>query len=498
MSPSTKPATIGPDGGLDDGQDGESLSRPRSPPSPSATPLAALSTELIDMILSFLDAVDLVSLSMTNRKLHEHAISEYQWQRRVQDNVPGQIVTKTGPCGTYRDLYAAHNLLWFLPKHKIWFCDRDLTGKLIIVRFDQRRGCIEGYQLLAVNNRATQHWPADDQVIIHDFEPQIKLHLDKPVLRFCAGQRRQARNKPFADEMPMSLEHGEGTLFSNLLLARALDAEVADERLALCFPYGNVWPPPAIPADHRVSGAQPWQTSVDLSADDRPKSRREVSDQAFRVREWFEMAGTRAAAGLLGEAAIIASWMDESTAVHMGDKVTTFSTLDARLYTPTATKPWRGIWVGDYSGHGCEFLLMNQPDDEPATDGELGLVRGEQETEGGWQQRRQDARIYRGRLEAIKLTGDPNVPRGEYTFVAEDLGPGGFNGVATDAPFIGAQGARVVRSKGHVAATGFVDDKYMESQLLLISPDRMAQYWVEFGHISFFHREEEDAEYEYP
>lgn len=28
----------------------------------------------------------------------------------------------------------------------------------------------------------------------------------------------------------------------------------------------------------------------------------------------------------------------------------------------------------------------------------------------------------------------------------------------------------------------------MESQLILISHDRLAQYWVGFGHISFFER----------
>lgn len=31
-------------------------------------------------------------------------------------------------------------------------------------------------------------------------------------------------------------------------------------------------------------------------------------------------------------------------------------------------------------------------------------------------------------------------------------------------------------------------DKYIESQLMLVSHDRLAQYWVGFGHISFFER----------
>jgi hypothetical protein len=31
-------------------------------------------------------------------------------------------------------------------------------------------------------------------------------------------------------------------------------------------------------------------------------------------------------------------------------------------------------------------------------------------------------------------------------------------------------------------------DKYIEGQLILISHNRLAQYWVGFGHISFYER----------
>jgi hypothetical protein len=31
-------------------------------------------------------------------------------------------------------------------------------------------------------------------------------------------------------------------------------------------------------------------------------------------------------------------------------------------------------------------------------------------------------------------------------------------------------------------------DKYIESQLIMISPNKLAQYWVGFGHISFYER----------
>ncbi|ODA79618.1 hypothetical protein RJ55_05212 [Drechmeria coniospora] len=472
----------------------------------SGTRLVALPPELIDAILSYLSAQDLALVSATCHALRKHANSDIHWQRLVQSSVPGQTIRMPGPCASFRELYATHDPLWFLPKYKIWFCDRDLMGKLIVARFDQRRGCIEAYQLLAVSTQTSfEHWTADDQVIIHGFEPQVKLHLDKPILQFRVQDKhgdggfstRPGANR-FADEMPMRLEERMGAMFSNFMLTRSLDAEAADERLGEDYPYSNIWPPPAIPARRRLSGVRSGQGFATLSLTDRPQARSEVSDQTFRVRQWMEMAGTPALPGLIGQVSGLAGMVRVLSepgpasslprgvaSVHIGEELITYSTLDPALYTPTLAKPWRGIWVGDYSGHGCEFLLINQPDDPPTSDAELGLVRGERETDEDWERRRLDARVYRGRLEAVKLTGDPNVPRGEYTFVADDLGPGGLVGVASDAPFVGV---RVVHSKGHVADTGFIRDKYVESQLLLISPNKLAQHWLGFGHISFFER----------
>jgi hypothetical protein len=65
--------------------------------------------------------------------------------------------------------------------------------------------------------------------------------------------------------------------------------------------------------------------------------------------------------------------------------------------------------------------------------------------------------IYRGRIEAVKLTGDPNIPRGEYTFIAPDIGPNGLLRVASEELF---KGARIVKSVGHIAARGFRDGKF--------------------------------------
>lgn len=79
-----------------------------------------------------------------------------------------------------------------------------------------------------------------------------------------------------------------------------------------------------------------------------------------------------------------------------------------------------------------------------------------------------------GSIEAIKLTGDVNVPRGECTWFADDIGDGGLIRIAEDETF---KGARIVKSMGHVAAQGFVNDRFIPSQLIMISHDLLAQYW---------------------
>lgn len=447
-----------------------------------ASRFLSMPPELVDSILSYLSPYDLISVSATCLTLYGHALSDVVWQPIVQHHVPGVAVRTSYPCTSFRELYAEHDRLWFLPKYKIWFCDRDLTGKLILVRFDHRRGCIEGFEMLAVSNRTSyEHWSANHQVVIHRFEPSVKLHLDRPVLQFKVGDRqadggfstRPGANR-FADEIPMVLDDRLQNMYSNFLLTKPLSHEDADAMLSDDYPYGHVWPPPVVPACHHAAGVRSGEDIHRLSPGDRPRRRSEVSDQTFRIRRWIQMTGTPAhpgvgidqMGGFAGVIPIQAALQQGGTGhvgagpvgAHIGEEVMTYSTLDPALYTPTPTKPWRGIWVGDYSGHGCEFLLINQPDDPPATDAELDLVRRPAETDGEWENRRLEARIYRGRLEAIKLTGDPNVPRGEYTFVADDLGPDSFVGLASEPPFVGA---RVVKSKGHVAGTGFVQGEML-------------------------------------
>ena len=413
----------------------------------------------------------------------------------MQSNVPGVRVSSPYPCDTFKELFVAHDPRWFLPRYKIWFSDRDIVGRLILVRYDPRRGCIEGYQLVAFSNQSTlETWHANSHVTIHSFKPSVKLHLDKPILNLNANSlenmirakrtalmslplrpdtggegSQSSRDQPeqashltwsrpsniFQAETPMVLGSGADGMFSNFILAKPLTPSFATHRASFPFPYGDVWPPPAIPAAHRVAGVTLHMLEAPAgTVPHRPSRREELSDRAFRIRSWVEL-GSSARARHRNQMMWTTALSDlinmpVSVGVHIGEEIATYSTLDPALYTPTEEKPWRGVWVGDYSGHGCEFLLINQQDHEG--DEPVELVQMQDETSEEFKRRNKEARLYRGRLEAIKLTGDPNVPRGEYTFIADDLGEKGYVTTVREEPF---KGARVVRSRGHIADTGF-------------------------------------------
>ncbi|CAN8101280.1 unnamed protein product [Discula destructiva] len=541
----------------------------------SALSLPSLPSELIDHILAYLAPLDLATVCLVNHTLRAHALADHLWQGLVQSNVPGVKVTSPAPCASFRELYIAHDPHWFLTKYKIWFCDKDLTGKLILARYDQTRGVVEGYQLLANSTKksSTTNSNLMDNVVleVHEFNPEVKLHLEKPVMQLRANSleklMRAAKTKlappvsnsttstkgltgiaarwvntfgsasssttttappqpsssanaqvqnRFSEETPMSLDgRASDTMFSAFMLAKAMSTEAVEERKYADFPYGNMWPPPAIPTAERVSAAHymsgnrmlDHSKANGVAPEDRPLKRSEISDKAFRIRSWLARPTSSSSAwasplngwpfqenaSLFGQST--QQWLPSyspgslsptpSSSAHIWDSVTTYSTLDPVDYTPTAEQPWKGIWVGDYSGHGCEFLLMKQHHATPFDAAAFDATRTEDETDAEFAARRADARKYRGSLEAIKLTGDPNVPRGECTFRAADLGEEGYETTIEAPPFAGA---RVVRSQGHVAMTGFTHDRYIPSQLLLISENRLAQYWVGYNHVSFFER----------
>ncbi|KAK3292895.1 uncharacterized protein B0H64DRAFT_202910 [Chaetomium fimeti] len=487
---------------------------------PGACSLATLPAEILASILSYLAPDDLGRISGTCRVLYLHSTDDRLWRRHVQENVPGQDITSSHPYTNFRELYSAHDPHWFVPKYKFWFSDTGLPGRIIITRYNQREGTIEGYQLLCQNVNTSFHtWHAPGPSIVSGFSPSLHLHHQLPAFRLSgrphstdpanayesgssssssgsACQDEDTRGRTgFRSEVLME-PSPTSSVKNSFSYARCLSPDDLAARASPRFPHNHVWPSPLIASDHRVLGAGLAQPMT-LRLKDRARSRREVYDKAFRIHKWlmvqqFEQpiveAGTFGAHFRSEQAGATPRYFGLPTIAKLGEEVATYSTLDPAQYTPTATKPFRGIFVGDYGGHGCEFVWINQPDDDPAAEDAFdpaSVARRDGESDDDYAARQRDAQVYRGRLEAVKLTGDVNVPRGEHTFVVDDLGEAGFVREETKDPFTGA---RVVKSRAHIANTGFQNDTYADGELFLVTPNLLAHNWLSLGHISYLMR----------
>ncbi|KAK3305626.1 uncharacterized protein B0T15DRAFT_203618 [Chaetomium strumarium] len=474
----------------------------------SKSSLLGLPSELLSTILAYLSPTDLANVSETCRAMYGHATADHLWQALVQANVPGQRVISSYPCLSFRELFKKHYPRWFVPKYKIWFSDTGLSGRVIVTRYDQLRGCIEGYQLVAnqIDDSDPQIWEGDGESTISDFHPEVKLHLDHPILRLAVDE---ATDEAEADHIAVRISRPDGREESASSLQASSSTSKDEERpegnrfqaeipmrlagddhirssfihARACHPSEpgatQLWPPTTVPASRRVASVSVEfvETPDSLGPVHVAASRGAVFDQAFRIHKWIEMRifgfNPRADPGI------------GPRLIRIGQEVSTYATLDPKLYTPTPDRPYRGIWVGQYGSHGCEILWINQPDQPDDAFNADGIPRLEHESDEGYERRKHDATIHRGRLEAVKLTGDANVPRGEYSFICDDLGDGGFVRVSDQRPF---EGVRVVKSRGHVADHGFVDDFYIFGHLMLISPDRLAHHWIDLKHISYYQR----------
>ena len=606
----------------------ESLDFAKSPGTSSAA-ILALPLEILDQIWNSLSPIELAQVSQTCQRFKVLASSESRWKSYVQENVASSIQTAK-PYSSFNSLYKAHSPFWFLPRHKLWFSDAYPHGKLMIARYDYRSGCIEGYALAARPHRArsTKVLAWEHGVVYQTFQPVVQLDLNQPVIRlgpeqsatagnvqatldghgtFSSGIKFQAETRM---EIPSSLRSYSGHITRTLLRAQDLPTNLCDSRTAL-------WPPLRIPSPgNRRTRAS--STNLFSSRGHMPASQSKAADTTFRVRKTLDFHPFTPLQSMFST---VSTTLDGLA----GDHVETYGTLDPCAYTPTSDKPWQGIFAGDYSSHGCEFLLITQPDshdarplpqkacralerwpnstqwqallvDVPAEDDDIldddADVRDEmtepsfrttlsaavqlqlyqmsnrQDTEGtmtqgdpndtiGSSQNRGDVEYnnivagnrdqspFKGRLEAIKLTGDPNVPRGEITFVADDLGDRGLVGYTKERDFVESKaasegrtetpaksnvydpgttstfvtphsegaapsfiaeldggdpppqpeidpdfrGTRMVRSVGHICENARARrESYIPSQLMLISPDRIAQYWMPYQHVSFYTR----------
>jgi len=457
---------------------------------PGASGLLRLPPEILDQILALLPPQTLLCLDRTCRKLSHHASKDTLWAAFLRQRVPPADFPQTpSPAPTYRSLYLAHHPYWFLPQHALWFSDVPYNGDIMVIRFDPRRGCIEGYRLVGEKGpQWVQQWSFMNSVSIHSFKPRMKLFLDHPRLKLPFTFEPSTRTKgtfPWDDEIRMNIGIPGiiGTAASaSFFLTQDIESRWQDPKMQL-------WPPRIIPDVPRVRSSQ-GDSGKFRGTTHKPQTYARISETAFRMRLWSQFHVDTARMG-----------------VRLGEEVSTWSTLPRELYTPTPQKPYQGIWVGDYAGHGCEILLLihtptapplptrresfndlfgpilgrdidNDSDEEfdeamngiadpspnphPSPYGVFyGSSSNQHPTPLAPNRGSSDAHTHEGghhgALQAIKLTGDINIPRGQHTFIADDLGVRGYIRHATESPF---EGARIVQSRGHVAGRAFTEGEF--------------------------------------
>lgn len=442
-----------------------------------------LPPELIHQILTCLPARDLACVSATCRSLAAHGRDDLLWADLVHRNLPSKL-PGPGPFDSFRSLYRAHYPYWFVPRQKIWFSDAEHTGKLILARYDHRRGVIEGYRVVAEKTLdPVTAWARNRNVIVQTYNPKVRLWLDDPVILLKNNAvAPPSRGQYLYREIQMPMAAEAQHVYSSFSLCARQDGPSSP---SVC--PNRQWPPMTIPSENRV------QRNVGSPSYSRPQHLGQISEYAFRIRKWAHFPLTH-----------------PSFTMDSPENMTTYATLDAKLYTPTTQKPYQGIWVGDSVDHGCEFLLFLQRErdrrqtrdqrsarpargavPESAAEGPSRDVslQGVTATGAEGDQRSNELAIEQGSLEGIKLTGDLFVPRGEISFIAE-VGPKGVIRVADEEPF---RGVRVVRCKSQVVSRNPRDSRFIDSQLFLISHDCIAQYCQVMSRFSFFYRVDIDT-----
>lgn len=120
-----------------------------------------------------------------------------------------------------------------------------------------------------------------------------------------------------------------------------------------------------------------------------------------------------------------------------------FYRLPRNLPAPTNFKQYSGLFMGDYSAHGPEILYLYYP--TPTS------------------------------LHAVKVTGDPNVPRGELSWVVDDLTRP--TRICTEREW---PGGRAFAGRGQICYHhGFTNPTWIETEVILyalpLSPASRAQ-----------------------
>ncbi|RPA97363.1 hypothetical protein L873DRAFT_1691259 [Choiromyces venosus 120613-1] len=381
----------------------------------NSTGIQSCPNEVLQLVFQNLDDVSLARSSAVCSHWRElidpsdPSTPDYLWARQASSL---RLKSPT-PYTRFRGLYASlRDHLWL--HGKMWMGNRSWTGYILLSTYNSRTGAIDLTTILATrsggnNKENIVPWSRDESISVAIFDPQVSLWV-VPLLSFD----KDTVLDPSDNEMkpPTQVRH----VYRSLFRASAVPPE-------LQISSKRYWPPPHIPA---VERAEDVLSCIKDSLENKPLPA-EAIDSVFRIRKWVVFGGAPVPSVVMSRNGI-------------DDEVETFAAIREEHYTPDEEHPYRGVWVGDYSIHGCEFILFHQ---ETPT-----------------------------KLKAVKITGDILCACGEITFIVDDL-----RAVIRIADEREWPGAKVIAAKGQIASHQYQSSRMINAEMICVGPSEIALLW---------------------
>lgn len=388
-------------------------------------------------IFSYLDPESLARAAAVSHQFREFAYSEDLWKTLINSYLPTPIES-CEPAPSFRRLFIAFHPYWFIPQFRFWLSDEQPRGQMILAHFNTTNLCIEAWAVGATReNSRYRPWSVDPEVMIHESDMRVHVDQHRLVFRFGVGDEQW-----IGDEKDRGLRHARAAMMyeeGTAAVRSRVELSLEQRQTKTSFEDLAMWPMPDVSASTSPSKL-PAGTSIPDSY--RPRSRPTRCHPTFSLRHRVDSPAEDGSTGV-----------DPTSTQpdrHVVGNAITYGTISPDAYATNAEKPWQGVWCGDYFDHGAELLLILQPNatNEPIP---TGTVHSEETAVNSSGNVAAEDRRCKSLL-AVKLTGDSNIPRWQYSFVVPDLLKDGLLRVAEEDEF---RGARVVRSALHIAAKGF-------------------------------------------
>ncbi|BFZ55406.1 hypothetical protein PYCC9005_002447 [Savitreella phatthalungensis] len=380
-----------------------------------AAGLLDLPAEVIQCLLAYLPGSSFQALACSCRRFNQFLRDDWLWQSAIlqaESSFSVSLFSKAtwdspAPYSSWRELffkvYRKHG--WLIGT---WHGNNEWTGQLLEVVYNPATGFIECY---ALQPYAYFSFPVrfsrDRSVIWRDFEPILQAREDV-VFRMGQGsdRLRQSGDCVLGRVVGFDSERieactreleSQGTLFTG---------DDDEDRDLL-----PTWPTQHMPSPERIILAR-------------------TDEQMHRPREWESWSDHLFALSrpVFNPMSLIAP---TALPVPLPKHTILYSRLPATdsAHVPANFRQWSGLFMGDYSSHGPELLYLYYPTSTS--------------------------------LRAIKVTGDPNVPRGEISWRVDDL-----TSVKRICQEDEWPGARAFDGLGHISPHGFTDPSWIEAEVI--------------------------------